>query len=66
MELMKIYFGLGWPSSNLEIVSMMKINNKQQYNVFFLKSVMEMSSKDKLMNEGLDNIEYKIKVIILR
>ncbi|XP_023338883.1 beta-1,4-N-acetylgalactosaminyltransferase bre-4 [Eurytemora carolleeae] len=26
-----------------------------------LKSVMEMSSKDKLMNEGLNNIEYKIK-----
>ena len=46
------------------IVSVIKIQNKKQNKCFYFKSVMEMSSKDKLMNEGLNNIEYKIKVII--
>ena len=32
---LKIYFGLGWPSSVLEIVSVTKIKNKQTIICFF-------------------------------
>ena len=47
-HLLKIYFGLGWPSSVLEIVSVTKVKNKH----FFL-SMSHISKKSEQVKKYL-------------